>query len=97
MQKHLANRVYRELMRDCPNFLLATKTKNASLNKLRQKLTELNLHEEFIAVLARKYNLKNPNNDASEMCHKLPDDDKIGHMLPETVGSENNLFEQTLP
>ena len=61
-------------------------------------MTELNLHKEFMAVLARKYNLKNPNsNDSSEIGHNLPLNEKIGHMLPETVGSTNSLFEQSLP
>ena len=56
-----------------PASSLATKSKNPSLNKLRQKLTELDLHTEFMAVLARKYNLQNPNStEKMENGHKIP-------------------------
>ena len=81
-----------------PASSLATKSKNPSLNKLRQKLTELDLHTEFMAVLARKYNLQNPNStEKIENGHKIPLNEEIGHILPETVGSSESLFEQTLP
>ena len=49
----------------------------------------MDLHEEFISVLARKYGLKNPNCEDS-----ANSSDKVGHILPETVGADNDIFEQ---
>ena len=43
-----------------PASSLSTKLKNPSLNKLRQKLSKLGLHKEFMSVLSRKYGLKDP-------------------------------------
>ena len=73
---------------------LATKSKNPSLNKLRKKLTELNLHSEFMSILARKYNLvdKNLTGDLitdNTNIKKHP----VGKIIPETIGSDKNLFE----
>ena len=77
-----------------PASSLANKSKNPSLNKLRQKLTELNLHSEFMSVLARKYNLSDPNATGN-----LITDNKnlvkhpVGRILPESIGASKSLFE----
>ena len=51
-----------------------------------------------MSVLARKYNLSNPNSIGNlENGHETPLKKDIGLILPETVGSIDSLFEQKLP
>ena len=77
-----------------PASSLANKSKNPSLNKLRQKLSELNLHSEFMSVLARKYNLTDPNATGNLVKgNKTPLKNNVGHILPESIGADKSLFE----
>ena len=73
---------------------MAKKSKNPSLNKLRQKLTELNLHSEFMSVLARKYNLSDPNATGNLITdNKNHVKHPVGRILPESIGADKSLFE----
>ena len=71
-----------------PASSLSTKLKNPSLNKLRQKLSELGMHKQFMSVLSRKYGLKDPNfSTAGTETETL-----VSERLPDTYGAKNEYY-----
>ena len=77
-----------------PASSLSTKLKNPSLNKLRQKLSELGMHKQFMSVLSRKYRLRDPNFSTTETDET---ENLVSKRLPETYGAKNEIFDQILP